>query len=158
MLDCFDNFFLTVLTIQIKLCIVLKTCQSAEILLIKWILTINFNIENQLINYLNKIKLYSICIDENTDITSSEYLSIISRFCNIDEVSEELIIIISIPAKTTGKNICEVVINMLENIGLELSKIVSVTTDSAPSMVGKHRGFVITKYTPDIKTLSTKKQ
>jgi len=103
---------------------------------------INFNIENQLINDLNKFKFYSICIDESTDITSLEYLSTISRCCNIDQVFEELIIT-SIPANTTGENIiCEVVINVLENIGLELSKIVSVTTDNALSMIGKDRGFV----------------
>lgn len=91
------------------------------------IITINyFTIENQLINYLNKITFYSICIDESIDITSSEYLSIISRFCNIDEICEELIIITSILAKTIGGNIiCEVVVNVLENICLELSKIVT---------------------------------
>jgi len=41
-----------------------------------------------------------------------------------------------------GENICEVVVNALGNIELDLSKIVSVTTDGAQSMIGKDRGFV----------------
>ncbi|XP_025202883.1 SCAN domain-containing protein 3-like [Melanaphis sacchari] len=102
----------------------------------------NSNIENQLIHDLNQSSFFSICIDESTDITSSARLSIISRFCINDEVREELIKLASIPAKTTGENICEVVVNVLEDIGLNLSKIISVTTDGAPCMIGKDRGFV----------------
>jgi hypothetical protein len=106
------------------------------------ILNMNSNIENQLIHDLNQSSFFSICIDESTDLTSSARLSIISRFCINDEVREELIKLASIPAKTTGENICEVVVNVLEDIGLNLSKIVSVTTDGTPCMIGKDRGFV----------------
>jgi len=69
------------------------------------ILTMNSNAENQLINDLNKSIFYSISIDESTDTTSSKCLLIISRFWNNDQVHEELA---SIPAITTGKNICEI--------------------------------------------------
>ncbi|KAE9532699.1 hypothetical protein AGLY_009780 [Aphis glycines] len=106
------------------------------------ILSMNSNIENQLIHDLNQSSFFSICIDESTDITSYASLSIISRFCINDEVREELIKLSSIPAKTTGENICEVVVNVLEDIGLNLSKIESVTTNGAPCMIGKDRGFV----------------
>jgi len=75
----------------------------------------NSNIENQLIHDLNQRSFFSMCIDESTDITSSPRLSIISRFFINDEVREELIKLASIPAKTTGENICEVVVNVLED-------------------------------------------
>ncbi|KAL4149839.1 hypothetical protein QTP88_003695 [Uroleucon formosanum] len=93
-------------------------------------------------------RIKDLSISRNTikerilNITSSARLSIISRFCINDEVREELIKLASIPAKTTGENICEVVVNVLEDIGLNLSKIISVTTDGAPCMIGKDRGFV----------------
>lgn len=102
----------------------------------------NSDIENQLMNYLNKCTFCSIWFDDSTDITSSARLSIISKFCNVDEVREEFIRLASIPAKPNGENICEVVINVLENIDLNVYKIVTVTTDAAPSMIGKYHSFV----------------
>lgn len=102
----------------------------------------NSDIENQLKNDLIQCSFFSICIDESTDITSSVRLSIIFRFCINDEIHEELVKLTSIPSKTTGENRWDVIVNVIENFGLDLSKIVSVTTDSSPSMIGKQRSFV----------------
>lgn len=140
-LDCADNLFQD---FDNKDAIIqrIKDLSISRNTIKERILSMNSNIENQLIHDLNQSSFFSICIDESTDITSSARLSIISRFCINDEVREELIKLASIPAKTTGENICEVVVNVIENIGLNLSKIVSVTTDGAPCMIGKDRGFV----------------
>jgi hypothetical protein len=140
-LDCADNLF-NDFNNKDKIIQRIKDLSISRNTIKERILSMNSNIESQLINDLNKSTFYSICVDESTDITSSARLSVISRFCNNNEVREELIKLASIPAKTTGENICEVVVNVLENAGLDLSKIVSVTTDGAPSMVGKDRGFV----------------
>ena len=43
---------------------------------------------------------------------------------------------------TTGKNICDIVVNMCNERKMDISKIVSVTTDDAPNMVGRNLGFV----------------
>ncbi|XP_022177732.1 SCAN domain-containing protein 3-like [Myzus persicae] len=140
-LDCADNLFQD---FDNKDAIIqrIKDLSISRNTIKERILSMNSNIENQLIHDLNQSSFFSICIDESTDITSSARLSIISRFCINDEVREELIKLASIPAKTTGENICEVVVNVLEDIGLNLSKIISVTTDGAPCMIGKDRGFV----------------
>lgn len=48
-----------------------------------------------------------------------------------------------IPAKITGEKIYIIVVIVHENTGLNLCKIVSVTTDGIPSsMIGKYRGVV----------------
>jgi len=86
--------------------------------------------------------IFSIHIDESTDITSSARLSIISRFCINDKVREELIQFVSILAKTTSKNICEVVVNVFEDVELDLFKIVSITFNGDPSMIEKYRGLI----------------
>lgn len=65
------------------------------------------------------------------DTISSVCLSIISWLSNNDKVREEHFKLASIPAKITGENICDIIINVVENIVLNLSKI---TTDSAPNM------------------------
>jgi len=60
--------------------------------------SMNSIIEDQLIHDLNQCLFFSICIYESTDITSSERLSIISRFCINDEVCEVLRKLAFIPA------------------------------------------------------------
>jgi hypothetical protein len=56
--------------------------------------------------------------------------------------------LVILPKNTTGAEICKAVVNELTNRQLDLSKIISVTTDAAPSMVGREAGFVtlFTKY------------
>jgi hypothetical protein len=53
-----------------------------------------------------------------------------------------LVNLVSLPENTTGAEICKAVVNELTNRQLDLSKIVSVATDGAPSMVGREAGFV----------------
>jgi len=121
-LDCADNLFQD---FDNKDAIIqrIKDLSISRNTIKERILSMNSNIENQLIHDLNQSSFFSICIDESTDITSSARLSIISRFCINDEVREELIKLASVPAKTTGENICEVVVNVLEDIGLNLIKL-----------------------------------
>ena len=53
---------------------------------------------------------------------------------------------------TTGKDIFEAVLLCLKEFKLDLSKLICVTTDGAPAMVGNKKGFV-TLLENHIKTL-----
>jgi hypothetical protein len=55
---------------------------------------------------------------------------------------EELIKLESVPISTSGNEICKVAIKIFSDLNTDISKIVSVTTDGAPNMVGKNVGFV----------------
>ena len=57
------------------------------------------------------------------------------------EVIEEFLDMASMKATTTGQNICEEVIKMMKKFEIDTSKLVGITTDGAPSMVGKNNGF-----------------
>ena len=46
--------------------------------------------------------VFSICIDESTDITSSARLAIFSRFCKGDELCEEMVALLILPECTIG--------------------------------------------------------
>ena len=48
----------------------------------------------------------------------------------------------TLSSNATGKNICDIVANMFNKRKIDISKIVSVTTDDAPNMVGRNVGFV----------------
>ncbi len=106
------------------------------------IIKLENNTSEQLSKDLMSCKYFSICLDESTDITSSARLAIFARFCMDDKICEELINIVTLPERTTGADICEAVINELYNRQVKVSKVVSVTTDGAPSMIGKEAGFV----------------
>ena len=48
----------------------------------------------------------------------------------------------SLKDTTTGKDLFESVINSITRSGLNLDKLLSITTDGAPSLTGKHSGLV----------------
>ena len=48
----------------------------------------------------------------------------------------------SMESTTTGQNICEEVIKLMKKFGIVSSKLVDMTTNGAPSMVGKNNEFV----------------
>lgn len=106
------------------------------------VIKMNSNIRDQITKDISLCQSFSICLDESTDATSSARLAIIARYPRGDEMREELIKLANLPGKTTGSDICEAVVNELSNAQIDLSKIVSVTTDGAPSMTGKDAGFV----------------
>ena len=85
---------------------------------------------------------FSICLDETTDVVSSAQLSVFVRYFTGNEIHEELPSLETLSSNTTEKNICDIVVNMFNERKIDISKIVSVTTDGAPNMVGRTVGFV----------------
>ena len=45
--------------------------------------------------------------------------------------------------RTTGKNVRDAVMCILNKFNLQLTKLCGLTTDGAPSMIGKNTGFTI---------------
>ena len=105
-------------------------------------MAMNANIASKLRKDLAGCDFFSISLDETTDITSSARLAIFARYSSGHEVYEELHSLETLSSNTTGKDICEIVVNMLRERNIDMSKIVSVTTDGAPNMVGRYVGFV----------------
>ena len=106
------------------------------------IINLNSNIKNQLKEDIKLCQAFSICLDESTDVTSSARLAIIARYPKGNEMREELIKLANLSGTTTGAEVCQKVVDELKNADLDVKKIVSVTTDGAPSMTGKDAGFV----------------
>lgn len=77
------------------------------------------------------------------DLTSceSDTLAIFSQFCR-DKVREEMVALLTLPECTTGAEICKTVVVELSTRQIDISEILSVTTDGDPSMTGKKAGFV----------------
>ena len=90
-----------------------------------------------------KYDYFSLAVDESTDASNTAQLAIFVCGINADFVlSERFLGLMHLEDTTTGRNIYNAVIKCLEDNSLDLSKLVSVTTDGAPAMVGVVKGFV----------------
>lgn len=100
-------------------------------------------------------------LDESIDIRDISQLSIFIRGINKDfEICEQLLKVSSIYGKTRGTDIYDNLKIVLNEYELPLNKLISVTTDGAPSMVGKNIDFValikeeMNKFNPNNKILN----
>lgn len=102
----------------------------------------NEDIQQQLLSDLKSAERFSICLDESTDVTNQARLAVIARYPAGNVMKEELLKLMTLSGKTTGQDVLDQIKTQFLLLNLSFENIVSVTTDGAPSMVGKHSGFV----------------
>lgn len=108
----------------------------------KRIEAISSNLTNQLDGRLKKFKYFSVTMDESVDRSDTAQLLIFIR--GVDEnfvITEELACLRSLKGKTTGKIIYDEFREGMESLNAPISKLINLTTDGAPNMVGKNTGF-----------------
>lgn len=109
-----------------------------------------FNLTEQLHAILQKKNIYySIALDESTDTTDSAQVLYFIRVITEDFICyEELLALGTLANRTRGIDIFNNFQDKCRELGLNLVNLVSVCTDGAPSMTGKHEGFIaqIKKY------------
>ena len=101
------------------------------------------NIESTLKDKLSACVLCSLALDESTDQSDTAQLVIFIR--GIDEnfhIIEEMFDLCHIKSTTTGKDIYELVNLSLDKFNIDRKNIYSITTDGAPTLTGKHNGFI----------------
>ena len=101
-----------------------------------------YNVSHQQSTDITSCDLLSICLDERTDVTGSARFAIFGRYLVGNTIKEELISLASLETTTRGIDICNAVVKDLSERKLDLSKIVSVSTDCACSMTGKKNGYI----------------
>ncbi|CAH2010239.1 unnamed protein product [Acanthoscelides obtectus] len=92
------------------------------------------DIESFLCNYL-QTNHFSIQLD---DIIIGIYV----RFIMNQEIYEELLFARTLITDTKGESIFHVLKDYFNEKAIPLSNIISVTTDGAPAIVGRYRGFI----------------
>lgn len=106
------------------------------------IIAMDKDVTDQLLIDLRNAGMFSICLDESTDVTSAARLAVIARFPSGNIIKEELIKLMTLSEKTRGQDIMNELKKEFIELGINFKNIVSVTTDGAPNMIGKHLGFV----------------
>jgi len=100
------------------------------------------NIFDQLINDIKLAQVFALACDESTDKTDIAQLCVYVRFFNGTGFREELLALLPLHGQTRGEDIFKVLSDFLTQNGLDVTKIVSLTTDGAPAMTGRERGLV----------------
>ena len=86
------------------------------------------------------LDIFSITLDESCDIKDTVQVAIFVHGIMHDiKVVEDFLSLIPMKVMTTGKDVLHALLPALN--GFDLSKLISVTTDSAPSMVGSTKGL-----------------
>nr|XP_024661558.1 general transcription factor II-I repeat domain-containing protein 2A-like [Maylandia zebra] len=101
------------------------------------------NLANQLDQDLAKCSWFSIQCDESVDSSSTAQLMVFIRMV-FDGFStkEELLTLLPLKTTTKGVDIYNAVKEFFAKKKVPLEKLVSVTTDGAPAMIGRHTGFI----------------
>jgi hypothetical protein len=94
-------------------------------------------------DHFKNFDFFSIALDESTDITDTAQLAVFVRGVNKTfDIVEEFVQLVPIKGSTTGADILKALLQCTTDMQLDLLKLVSVTTDGAPAMVGKNKGAV----------------
>ncbi|KAF2885903.1 hypothetical protein ILUMI_20270 [Ignelater luminosus] len=102
------------------------------------------DIKNTLLKLLQKAPCYAIALDESCDIVDDEQMSIFVRFLDIEcqTFREELLAILPLKGNTRGEDLFKVIDEFITKSNISYDKMVSLSTDGAPAMIGKEKGVV----------------
>jgi len=83
-----------------------------------------------------------IQLDESTDVENCSQLMVFVRYVKEKEIVEEFLFCEPLELTTQGIDIFNKLKDFLVQYEIPMNKIGSICTDGAPSMLGKHSGFV----------------
>ncbi|XP_029656655.1 zinc finger BED domain-containing protein 5-like [Octopus sinensis] len=128
---------------EISNCI--KELQLSKQSIVRRAESISENLLSQLKKDLYACSCFSLQFDESNDAIDIAQLCVFSRLIFHDlTVKEELFAIIPMKERTTGENIYNSFKTFLLSFELLplMKKLVSITTDGAPAMIGNQNGFI----------------
>ncbi|XP_073668196.1 general transcription factor II-I repeat domain-containing protein 2-like [Paramisgurnus dabryanus] len=99
---------------------------------------------SQLLKDIERAEYFSLALDECTDGTDIAQLMVWVRFLKGEKFAEEMLTLLPLKGQTRGEDIYSALKNFFHGPGnsINLKNLVSVTTDGAPSMVGKEKGLI----------------
>ncbi|KAL1276981.1 hypothetical protein QQF64_023654 [Cirrhinus molitorella] len=132
----------------------IKSLQLSNDTVTRRISEISENLTEQLKSKIATASALSLAADESTDIGDVAQLCIWVRCVDsvTFEVTEDLLALKSLHERTRGEDIHKALSEACRDMNIPASSVVSITTDGAPSMTGKHKGLVaeMQKISPDL--------
>ena len=101
------------------------------------------DVESQLKKDIDACECFSLQFDESTDVVDVAQLCVFIRMVFEDmRAKEELLTILPLKGHTRGEDIFSTFMDFVKKNKLPLFKLISITTDGAPAMVGRTNGFI----------------
>lgn len=101
------------------------------------------DLTQQLRKDITDCECFSLQLDECTDISDTAQLCVFIRMVFKDMTArEELLTLLPMKEHTRGEDIFCSFKDFVDKTQLPMSKLVSITTDGAPAMVGRSNGFI----------------
>lgn len=102
------------------------------------------DMQSQLDAAIHTAPCVALAVDESTDINDNAQLVVYIRFYHAEKKDfiEDILGVTALTTHTRGEDIYLAIKEMLMQRGISLKHVVSITTDGAPSMIGKEKGAV----------------
>lgn len=101
------------------------------------------NLEAELANDMENCIFFSLQMDESTDVTNISQLAICVKMVFSDfTTKEEFLKVLPLKGSTRGEDIFSTFKKYITDVKLPVQKLSSITTDGAPAMTGKKKGFI----------------
>ena len=92
---------------------------------------------------IRNCEFFSLQLDESTDVSDTAQMCVFIRMVFSDiTAKEELLTVLFMKEQTRGEDIFQTFKNFIEKTELPMYKLVSITTNGAPAMVGRVNGFI----------------
>uniref|UniRef100_A0A665TDI7 HAT C-terminal dimerisation domain-containing protein n=1 Tax=Echeneis naucrates TaxID=173247 RepID=A0A665TDI7_ECHNA len=96
------------------------------------------DIQQQLIERVKSSPLFSLQLDESTDVTNAALLLVFVRYRWDSSLHEDILFCRELPTRTTAQECFRCIDNYFSENGLDWQNCVGVCSDGAASMTGKH--------------------
>ncbi|XP_064485888.1 SCAN domain-containing protein 3-like [Ornithodoros turicata] len=99
--------------------------------------------------------LFSIQLDESTDVASGFQLLVLARYVHAGSFKEEFLFCSTLESTTRASDVFEKVSSFFESRGLLWNKVCGCCTDGAPAMLGSKSGSqaAVKKRAPEVKSV-----
>lgn len=103
--------------------------------------SINAVVQSEIMNSVREARFHTLIADESTDITVHKMLVLYIKFREKDEVHHKTVFagIIQLSG-CSAQDIVDAIVKFYADHGLDLNKMVMLTSDGASVMLGKHKG------------------
>lgn len=101
----------------------------------------SLDVRDQVLAEIKNSPLFSLQLDESTDVSSCAQLLVFVRYLHEGDIKEEFLFCSPLETTTKGEDIMKQMNSFFEAGGLEWKKVCGVCTDGAPAMLGCRSGF-----------------
>jgi hypothetical protein len=106
------------------------------------IVDMSSDIQSLVVEKLSGGRVFSLQLDESTDISQKCQLLSYIRFVDQDSITEQFFSCTELPSTSTRSDVYNSISSTLDLNGLSWKNCLSVCTDDAPAMTGRFKGFV----------------